>query len=388
MFPLLLAWALTIHKSQGMTIDKPVIVDVGPAEFAPGMTYTAVTRVRNFIGLAFQPMPSFNRIVKIFEKKGFKAKQKVMKKRQADAQGLADAQQEALQVPAEPTVTASGTVDLTKDNAYDEPDRHQSLVAGQVCSFPPNERGENPIYMRDYRLLRQTEKLNDVLIKFGLDYLERFLLTEDLRERLYVFNSLEFARLTNHLSDREYRAAPCDILARDLHERVALYTRRPHRTVDLFSKVIVIWPIQRDDHWFLVVGLNLGAPNATVFTLNSIGSYGEGAILEHIKAYLAIEYETSRGCGSRLPAVHTLHTSPPQQTGGIDCGLFLLSYVEAIFSQFIAFSTLFGTDQASRRNWFPPVLPLEIRKILAASIQRLSDAQNFGITSWPELDLV
>ena len=408
MFPLLLAWALTIHKSQGMTIDKPVIVDVGPTEFAPGMTYTAVTRVRNFTGLAFQPMPSFNRIVKIFEKKGFKAKQKVMKKRLADAQGLADAQQVALPVPAEPTVTASGpikleqealpvpaestvtasgTVDLDEDNASDDPDRHQPLVAGQVCSFPPNERGSIPIEMRDYKLLRRTEELNDALIKFGLDYLERFLLSEDLRERLHVFNSLEFGRFTNHLSDREYGSAPSDTLARAMHQRVAHFTSRRRHTIDLFTKLIVLWPMERDHHWFLVVGLNLGAPNATVFTLNSIGSYGEGAILEHIKAYLAIEYETSRGAGSRLPAVRTLHTSPPQQTGGIDCGLFLLSYAEAIFSQFVAFSSLFGTDRASRRNWFPPVLPLEMRRILAAKIRQLSDAQNFGITSWPELRL-
>ena len=409
MFPLLLAWALTIHKSQGMTIDKPVIVDVGPAEFAPGMTYTAVTRVRNFTGLSFQPMPSFNRIVKIFEKKGFKAKQKVMKKRLADAQGLADAQQvampvpaeptvttsgpikleqEALPVPAESTVTASGTIDLDEDNASDDPDRHQPLVAGQVCSFPPNERGSVPVYMSDYRRLRRTGQLNDVLIKFGLVYLERLLLSGDLREKLHVFNSIEFSRFTDHLTDEEYGSTPSDTLARATHQRVAHFTSRRRHTIDLFTKLIVLWPMEHDHHWFLVVGLNLGAPNATVFTLNSIGSYGEGAILEHIKAYLAIEYETSRGRGSSLPAIRTLHTSPPQQTGGIDCGLFLLSYAEAIFSQFVAFSSLFGTDQASRRNWFPPVLTLEMRKILAAKIRQLSDAQNFGITSWPELRLV
>ena len=390
-FPLLPAYALTIHKSQGMTIDKPVIVDIGPAEFAPGMTYTAVTRVRNFKGLAFQPMPSFNRIVKIFAKKGFKAKQKVMKKRLADAQGLADAQQEALPVAAaaEPPVTNSspGPV-VIEEYAPDDPARHQPLVAGQVCSFPLNERGMNHISMRDYRLLGRTEQLNDVLIKLGLDYMERALLSGDLRERLHVFNSLEFMRFTNNLSVREYDSAPSETLARAMHARVAHYTRRRRHSIDIFSKAVVLWPMVRDNHWFLVVGLNLGERNATLFTLNSYGSCSEGAILEHIKAYLAIEYETSQGVGSRPPAIRTLRTSPPQQTGGIDCGLFLLSYAEAIFSQFVAFSSLFGTDQASQRNWFPPVLPLNMRKILAAKIRQLSDAQNFGITSWPELDLV
>ena len=383
-FSLLPADAFTIHKSQGMTIDKPVLVDIGPKEFAPGMTYTAVTRVRNFTGLAFQPMPSFNRIVKIFDKKGFKAKQKVMKKRVAEAQGLAEAQPVA--AAADPPVTVSPPPIVIDDYAPDDPARQQPLVVGQVCSFPLDERGMNHIYMSDYRRLEQTRMLNDSLIKLGLDYMERALLSVGQREKLHVFNSLEFMRFTHGLSDREYNSVPSDTLARAMHARVAHYTSR--RSIDLFSKLIVLWPIEHNTHWFLVVGLNLGAPGAAIFTLNSIGSYGEGAILEHIKAYLAIEYETSRGLGTSHPAIRTLSTSPPQQTGGIDCGLFLLSFAEAIFSQFDAFSSLFGTDQASGRNWFPPVLPLEIRKVLAAKVRQLSDAQNFDIASWPELNLV
>ena len=45
--PLILAYALTIHKSQGSTIDC-AIIDIGPNIFAPGQAYVALSRARNW----------------------------------------------------------------------------------------------------------------------------------------------------------------------------------------------------------------------------------------------------------------------------------------------------------------------------------------------------
>jgi hypothetical protein len=48
-YPIKLAWAITVHKSQGLTFSK-AIIDMGQA-FAPGQVYVALSRLRSLDGL-------------------------------------------------------------------------------------------------------------------------------------------------------------------------------------------------------------------------------------------------------------------------------------------------------------------------------------------------
>ena len=61
--PLKLAWAITIHKSQALTLPKAWI-DIGQTQRTAGISYVAISRVRTLPSCIIEPM-TFERLKSI-----------------------------------------------------------------------------------------------------------------------------------------------------------------------------------------------------------------------------------------------------------------------------------------------------------------------------------
>ena len=71
--PLILAWAMTIHKSQGLTLDK-ISCDLSDV-FTPGQAYVALSRARSLEGIFIESI-NFSRITSNPDAVGFYRKLK------------------------------------------------------------------------------------------------------------------------------------------------------------------------------------------------------------------------------------------------------------------------------------------------------------------------
>lgn len=127
--------------------------------------------------------------------------------------------------------------------------------------WPSNARSEVNITHGDFYRLEEAEYLNDTLIEFGLKYNWAMLPEEKVetpqqfrREDIHIFNSFFYKKLSVRNRPSLKEADP-NAPSWPAYETVRKWTRK----VDVFSKRMLVIPINENLHWYLAVILNPGA---------------------------------------------------------------------------------------------------------------------------------
>ncbi|KAJ9113949.1 hypothetical protein QFC19_000144 [Naganishia cerealis] len=127
--------------------------------------------------------------------------------------------------------------------------------------WPSHGRSEVNITRGDFYRLEETEYLNDTLIEFGLKY-HWSELPEDKpgnskqfsRDDIHIFNSFFYKKLSVR-TRQSIKEPDSNAPSWPAYETVRKWTRK----VDVFSKRMLVIPINENLHWYLAVILNPGA---------------------------------------------------------------------------------------------------------------------------------
>ena len=147
--PLKLAWTITIHKSQGLTLNK-VVIDVGKKEFSCGLTFVACSRVRQITDLLFSPPFSFQRLSNLSNSQRLRERQ-LEDQRLLSLQPSTEASHTDEDIPSPskpPTSPGMGQdhsecsymyLDLPSPSPFgNPPSMHEDWPSPSPSDFPPN----------------------------------------------------------------------------------------------------------------------------------------------------------------------------------------------------------------------------------------------------------
>merc|ERR1719318_1751965 len=152
------------------------------------------------------------------------------------------------------------------------------------------------------------------------------------------------------------------------HHRVHTWTK----TAKLAQQEMVIFPICKKSHWFLVTAV-MNRDKIILVVMDSLGGDNMEAV-NMIKEYLVIELSKEVGVHSieAVQRMEVVHPCLPQQENYTDCGVYLLHYVEKMLESPHKFFCLENLEMSS---WFPKSEINFKRSNVAKLIRKMAEDQ-------------
>ncbi|XP_077366072.1 sentrin-specific protease 6 [Festucalex cinctus] len=151
--------------------------------------------------------------------------------------------------PVSRTLNAPAFIEHEHQDVADLQPTFTGPVVKLMVYPPPPAKGGILVTNEDLHCLIDGEFLNDVIIDFYLKYLVLEKLKKEDAQRIHVFSSFFYKRLTQ----REKGSVPDRSNNLPIHKRKHNRVKTWTRHVDLFDKDFVFVPINESAHWYLAV---------------------------------------------------------------------------------------------------------------------------------------
>ncbi|GMT16738.1 hypothetical protein PFISCL1PPCAC_8035, partial [Pristionchus fissidentatus] len=218
------------------------------------------------------------------------------------------------------------------------------------------------LHFDDMKGLFFDEMVNDSIVDLYLMILKDETVKQETRDKVHIFSCFFFKRLTDSMvSGQNYRSGDKAAAFRYTsvernYSAIMNWTKR----VDLFKMDYVIIPVVDDLHWYIIIvikpgrcvvpangetdnvkarrkGFNRGEPATYAVVLDSLYDASDPkrqCSVDIIRDYLEMEYKRKKANaedGMMFDRTRMGMLRPkglPQQTNFLDCGFFLLKYIE------------------------------------------------------------
>ncbi|KAL6063402.1 cysteine-type peptidase [Balamuthia mandrillaris] len=240
---------------------------------------------------------------------------------------------------------------------------------------PPNDKDAITLTAADVARLEPMELLNDNIIEFYLKHLQlNSRSSVNIADQCYFYNTFFWPKLNTCGRDKE---------------KILKWTKN----VDIFSKRFLIIPINESAHWNVIIVCNICSmakikepedveklpleerPCLLYMCSLHLNNY---SVTRKVKEYLKFEWEHRIIRGQKGEPTHwtkkvlpSLYPTVPLQENGVDCGVFLLHFVEKFLMDP---PPSFDSESLMKRfsgEWFPLTDIQEKRAAVKALIERL-----------------